>query len=259
MISSQSLKLIHFFPDHMNIYGDMGNIITLRKRCEWRGIHVEYIAINTILDFEKIATGDIFFFGGGQDTDQMKVWDIISDRKEHFFQLTENAVSEDKVFLLICGGYQMFGKSFIDGKGNTIPGLGIIDIETHAPGSKVSERCIGNIAIETKLALKPQTIVGFENHGGQTTFLKGSSKKMQHLGKVLKGFGNDLNSGYEGYMYRNVIGTYLHGSLLPKNPHLADYLIAKALTVKYQEEAILSPLDDSLEKQAHTTTLRLII
>jgi CobQ-like glutamine amidotransferase family enzyme len=259
MISSQSLKLIHFFPDHMNIYGDMGNIITLRKRCEWRGIHVEYVAINSILDFEKITTGDIFFFGGGQDTDQMRVWNIISERKELFVQLTGNAVTEDKVFLLICGGYQMFGKSFIDGKGNAIPGLGLLDIETHAPGSKVSERCIGNIVIETKIALEPRTIVGFENHGGQTKFLKDSPKQMQYLGKVLKGFGNDLTSGHEGCMYRNVIGTYLHGSILPKNPHLADYLIAKALTVKYQEDAILSSLDDTLEKQAHTTTLRLII
>lgn len=243
----------------MNIYGDMGNIIALIKRCEWRGIKIEYIAIDREADFTKIQTGDLFFFGGGQDTDQMKVWDIISSEKERFTQLVTDAVSEDKVFLLVCGGYQLFGKSFIDGKGNTIPGLGILPIQTQAPGDAVSERCIGNIVIQTKLALEPQTIVGFENHGGQTTALKDSVGKVEYFGKVLKGFGNDTKSGYEGCLYRNVIGTYLHGSLLPKNPHLGDYLIKKALEVKYGEEIALSELDDSLEKQAHNAVLKQIM
>lgn len=259
MISSQSLKLVHFFPEHMNIYGDVGNIIALRKRCEWRGIYVEYIPINTRGDFDHISVGDLFFFGGGQDADQMRVWQVISENNTLFARLTEEAVNDDKVFLLVCGGYQMFGKYFIDGSGTLIPGLGILDIETVAPSSKVSGRCIGNVVIRTELPLEPQTIVGFENHGGQTHFLKESKKSMQYLGKVVEGHGNDLKNGYEGCLYRNVIGSYLHGSLLPKNPHLADYIIAKALSVKYHDEVILSPLDDALEKQAHEAALQLTI
>ena len=124
MISSQSLNIVHFFPDHMNIYGDMRNIISLRKRCAWRGIHVEYISVNSFHDFDKISAGDLFFFGGGQDTDQMRVWNIITEQKQLFTGHVEQAISEDKVFLLICGGYQLFGRFFVDGSGNTIPGLG---------------------------------------------------------------------------------------------------------------------------------------
>lgn len=257
MITSQSLKLVHFFPEHMNIYGDMGNIIALRKRCEWRGIAVEYIPINSREDFDRISSGDLFFFGGGQDADQMRVWNVISENTTLFTRLIEDAVNDDKVFLLICGGYQMFGKYFIDGKGSTIPGLGILDIETVAPNDKVSARCIGNIVIRTELAIEPQTIVGFENHGGQTHFLQDSQKPMKFFGKVVKGHGNDLKSGYEGCLYRNVVGSYLHGSLLPKNPHLADYLLAKALSVKYHDDIILPPLDDTLEKQAHAAAREL--
>lgn len=257
MITSQSLKLVHFFPKYMNIYGDKGNIIAIQKRCEWRGISVEYIPINTREDFDRISAGDLFFFGGGQDADQMKVWDLISENKALFTRLTEDAVGDDKVFILICGGYQMFGKYFIDGSGNLIPGLGILDIETVAPNNKVADRCIGNIVIRTELPLEPQTIVGFENHGGQTHFLKDSQKSMKHLGKVLKGHGNDMKGGYEGCLYRNVIGSYLHGSLLPKNPHLADYIIAKALSVKYHDEVVLPSLDDTLEKQAHEAAVKI--
>jgi CobQ-like glutamine amidotransferase family enzyme len=153
----------------------------------------------------------------------------------------------------------MFGRYFVDGTGKTIPGLGILDIETAAPGQDVSSRCIGNIAIQSNLPIEPQTIVGFENHGGQTQFSKESQKQMQYFGKVLKGHGNNLSSGYEGCMYKNVIGTYLHGSLLPKNPHLADYLIAKALSVKYQEEIKMAPLHDTLEMKAHDSVFKTIV
>ncbi|MBP6994042.1 glutamine amidotransferase, partial [Candidatus Woesebacteria bacterium] len=149
MITAQSLRLIHLFPDKMNIYGDMGNIIALEKRCEWMGIQMEYVTVNKPADFEKIATGDIFFFGGGQDADQMEVWNIIAKEKNRFTKLIEEAVAADKVFLLICGGFQIFGRLFVDGKGNSIPGLGILDVETHAPGDAVSQRCIGNVVIHT--------------------------------------------------------------------------------------------------------------
>ena len=259
MIPAQSLKLIHLFPDKMNIYGDMGNIIALEKRCQWRGILVEYVTVDTAADFEKIATGDIFFFGGGQDTDQMEVWQIIAKQKDRFTTLIEEAVMSDKVFLLICGGFQMFGKLFVDGKGNSIPGLGILDVETQASGDAVSQRCIGNVVIHTEIDIEPQTIVGFENHGGQTTFCADSKKHMHYFGKVVAGHGNTLSGGVEGCVYRNVLGSYLHGSLLPKNPHLADYLIRRALSVKYKKEIVLPPLDDTLERLAHSTSLTMIL
>lgn len=150
----------------------------------------------------------------------------------------------------------MFGNYFIDSEGNTIPGLGILDIETRSPGSVVSQRCIGNVVIETDLTINPRTIVGFENHGGQTTF-SNSRKEINKLGIVKKGFGNNLKDKHEGCTYKNVIGSYMHGSLLPKNPHLADYLITKALHVKYGEDVILTPLDDRLEWDAHNTALSL--
>lgn len=257
MTNAQHLKLVHCFPHHMNIYGDWGNIVVLTKRCQWRGIQVEYVPIHDASDFDHIASGDLFFWGGGQDADQMLVSEIIAPHKARFIESISRAVVADKVFLLVCGGYQMFGRHFVDANGTVIPGLGILDIETKAPGLGVKERCIGNVIIQTELSLKPQTIVGFENHGGQTTFVTASSQTIKPLGKIIKGHGNTINGTTEGCVYRNVIGTYLHGPVLPKNPHLADYLIAQALRSKYDTSFELGLLDDTLEMQAHTATLNL--
>lgn len=241
----------------MNIYGDWGNIVAITKRCQWRGIRVDYVPIHGADDFSHVESGDLFFWGGGQDADQMSVFRIIESAKDHFVQMVRNLVHQDRVFLLVCGGYQMFGRHFIDAQGNRIPGLGVLDIETKARGPGVTERCIGNIVIKTELALEPQTIVGFENHGGQTTFVAGSNQGLQPLGHVTRGHGNTLRGGVEGCVFRNVYGTYLHGPILPKNPHFADHLIAQALRVKYQTNIELAALDDTLEWHAHTAALKL--
>lgn len=257
MIDSLEINLVHLFANSMNIYGDYGNVIALRKRCEWRGISLNIISVNNQSDFALIDKGDLFFFGGGQDNDQMTTWSQIVAQKEYFTTQIQKAVDANKVFLLICGGYQMFGQYFIDGQGNTIPGLGILDIATKSQGQVVAKRCIGNISITTDLPLNPKTIVGFENHGGQTMFGTNSTKDMKYLGKVIKGHGNNSHDGYEGCLYKNVIGSYMHGSLLPKNPHLTDYLITQTLEVKYQKQVNLSPLDDVIEWQAHQSALLL--
>lgn len=250
------LTLVHLFPKLMNIYGDRGNILAFTKRCEWRGIELTYVPVDTQADFEKISTGDLFFFGGGQDHDQMRVWEEISPEKDRMTKLINERVESRAVFLLICGGYQLFGKYFLDATGHHIPGLGILDMTTVAPGSLVKERCIGNIVIETKLPIDPKTLVGFENHGGQTKLGNG----LQPLGKVLKGFGDNVTDGVEGCIYQNVYGCYMHGALLPKNPHFADLLISQALRVKYGDPSLsLKPLNDTLEADAHKAVLKMVL
>jgi CobQ-like glutamine amidotransferase family enzyme len=250
------LTLVHLFPKLMNIYGDRGNILAFTKRCEWRGIELTYVPVDTQADFEKISSGDLFFFGGGQDRDQMRVWEEISPKKDAIMRLIRERVDAQAVFLLICGGYQLFGKHFLDATGHHIPGLGILDMTTVAPGSQVKERCIGNIVIQTDLPIVPQTLVGFENHGGQTKLSKG----LHPLGKVLKGYGDNVSDGVEGCIYQNVYGCYMHGALLPKNPHFADFLITQALRAKYTDPMLsIKPLEDSLELDAHNAVLKMVL
>ncbi|MFO0703408.1 MAG: glutamine amidotransferase [Patescibacteria group bacterium] len=246
------ITLVHLFSDKMNIYGDWGNIEALLRRAKLRGIEVEYVGINKKEDFHLIQSGDLFFFGGGQDTDQMFVWKEIEKDIEHFKSSVLAMVDSHKVFLLICGGFQLFGKFFIDAKGQSIPGIGILDIETRALGKEVSTRCIGNIVIEHNLPhdIVPKTLVGFENHGGQTYFTSTDNEYLKPLGKVIVGHGNNLVDGVEGCIYRNVFGSYMHGSLLPKNPHFADYLIQLVLEQKYPGYR-LNSLDSHLELLAH--------
>jgi CobQ-like glutamine amidotransferase family enzyme len=214
------------------------------------------VTVDTRDDFEKISSGDLFFFGGGQDRDQMRVWEEISPKKDAITRLIRERVDAQAVFLLICGGYQLFGKHFLDATGHHIPGLGILDMTTVAPGSQVKERCIGNIVIQTELPIVPQTLLGFENHGGQTKLSKG----LRPLGKVLKGFGDNVSDGVEGCIYQNVYGCYMHGALLPKNPHFADFLITQALRAKYKDPLInLIPLDDKLELDTHNEVLKMVL
>jgi len=241
-MNNMKIKIAHLYPKKMNIYGDYGNILILEKRCFWRNIKTQYVPLDCIDN--TIEDSDIVFFGGGQDRDQMEVFEDLLKNKDIILQM----VNDEKIFILICGGYQLFGKFFIDQYGNLIEGLDILDIETKAQGKKVRERCIGNLVIETGLDINPKTIVGFENHGGQT-FL---SKKMKPLGKVISGFGNNSSSENEGCIYKNIYGSYMHGPLLAKNPHLADYFITLALKNKYKKDDIcLSKLDDSYEFKAH--------
>lgn len=228
-----NLKIAHLYPELLNLYGDRGNIISLKKRAEWRGIDVEVkeYKLADEIDFENI---DILFIGGGSDREQLLVCQRLKEIKKDF----KNYVENNGVVTAICGGYQLLGK-YYKMKDETVEGLGILDIYTESGEG----RLIGNVVIETEFLDRP--IVGFENHGGRTYIENHNS-----LGKVVYGNGNNDNDKAEGVLYKNVIGTYLHGPLFPKNPHLCDYIIKKALQNKYGEVE-LEELDDSVEFAAN--------
>ena len=239
------VRLGHLYPDQLNMYGDRGNIITLRQRCEWRGITLSRSEID-VGDALDPAAYDLLFIGGGQDKEQDEVASDLRDVKAGPLR---EAVEHDTPTLAVCGGYQFLAKFYRPAEGPELEGIGIFDAWTIHKGKSVP-RCIGNIAI----GWEGNTLVGFENHGGRTYLGKGA----RPLGKVLYGHGNNSEDGYEGCVYRNTIGTYMHGSLLPKNPHLADHFISMALDHRYGEGAgaALTPLDDALEWQAHSSMAR---
>jgi CobQ-like glutamine amidotransferase family enzyme len=231
------------YPDLMNIYGDRGNILTLLKRAEWRGLETRLLELGRGAN-ENMDQVDVFFFGGGQDREQALVYE---DLIEHKQSPLEKAVGEGAQVLAVCGGYQFLGHYYQTADGERFPGIGLIDVRTEAG----KRRCIGDVVVETQIAdLKPKTLVGFENHSGRT-FL---GSKAKPLGKVVLGNGNNGSDGQEGCIQGGVIGTYMHGSLLPKNPHLADHLIRGAL--RRRGVADLSPLDDSAELAAHDRILQ---
>jgi lipid II isoglutaminyl synthase (glutamine-hydrolysing) len=238
------LRLLALYPDHMNIYADRGNILFLRRRCEWRGIGFRYSGAGP---GERIDPGehDLVYMGGGQDRDQVMVArDLVETKRESLAA----AVDDGTVLLAVCGGYQLLGHSYELGE-ERVPGLGLVDLETvREPG----ERLIGNVAIEADLGEGPRVIAGFENHGGRTRL----GERAQPLGRVLRGFGNNGRDGFEGVRRGNLIGTYLHGPLLPKNAWLADRLISLALGRRYGEVPALEPLDDELEAAAHENARR---
>ena len=228
------LNICHLYPDLLNVYGDLGNILILKYRAEKRGIKVivHDISVGDAFDAEKF---DIVLFGGGQDYEQSIVSkDLIETKK---FALTEY-IESGKVFLSICGGYQLLGKYYTTGEGEKLPGLGILDLYTEAGNT----RFIGNTAIYNEDY--DETYVGFENHSGRTYI-----GNMKPLGKVINGFGNNGEDGNEGCIYKNTYGTYYH-SLLSKNPELSDRLIKTALEIKYGDTFDLEPIDDSLELKA---------
>jgi CobQ-like glutamine amidotransferase family enzyme len=233
------LRLLALYPDQMNIYADRGNIVFLRRRCEWRGIDFSYAGAGAG-DPVDPAAHDLFYVGGGQDRDQRAV---AADMAETKREALVAAVGEGAVLLAVCGGYQLLGHSYQLGA-ETLPGLGIADLETvREPGP----RLIGNVTIEAEIDGSGRTLAGFENHGGRTYLGAGA----RPLGKVISGFGNNGNDGLEGVRRDNLIGTYLHGPLLPKNAWLADHLIELALERRYGSRPELEPLDDSLERAAH--------
>src|SRR5438309_6308966 len=237
-VSGPMLLTTHLYADEMNIYGDRGNILTLQKRAEWRGIPVEVRAIGRgpAPDLSDI---DLIFWGGGQDRDQELVF---TDAAAHKVEAIRQAIDGGAVVLAVCGGYQLLGEYYVTADGKKLPGLALADLHT-VPGAR---RNIGNIVIETSgLGLTPPTLVGFENHSGKTYLGPG----LQPLGRVLRGAGNNGEDATEGVVAGNVFGTYLHGSLLPKNPHLADFLLRRAL--RRRGLARLEPLDDSVEMSAH--------
>ncbi len=235
------LKIYHMYPDLLNLYGDLGNVTCLSKRCQWRGIDVEVVGFSMNHEV-PLDEGDLFFIGGGSDRGQ----NIVYSHLLKYTRMMGDLIEDGAPVLAICGGYQLLGEKYIDADGNDVPGLGIFDYHTRSEEG----RLIGNIIIENSLGLNPETLVGFENHGGRTYH------DHQALGKVKVGYGNNGQDSEEGMVYQNCIGTYLHGPLLPKNPHLADYLILKALGRKYGLKE-LSSLDDQPEYAAHEKVLKL--
>lgn len=230
----------HLYPELLNLYGDRGNIQCMKKRLEWRDIDVEVkeYQLDDPIDFSEL---DIILLGGGSDREQNLVCNKLLSIKEDF----KKYVEDDGVVIAVCGGYQLLGSYYQTGKG-VLKGLSLVDIYTEQkPG-----RLIDNIIIQSRLFKMP--IVGFENHSGRTFF----GAKAEPLGKVLYGSGNNGETQDEGVIYKNVIGTYLHGPLLPKNPHLCDYLLMKALIRKYGENVELPDLDDSQEIEANSYIVR---
>ena len=224
----------HLYPDLLNLYGDRGNIQCMMKRCEWRGIGAETLEfkLEDEIDFSKL---DIVLLGGGSDREQRIVCKRLQEIQKDFKEYVEDG----GVVLSVCGGYQLLGNYYQTDEGR-MEGLHLADLYTEQkPG-----RLIDNIVLKSDLFETP--VVGFENHGGRTKI-----GKNQPFGKVLYGSGNDGESGYEGIVYKNVIGTYLHGPLLPKNPQVCDWLIQKALERKYKEQITLTPLDDKQELEAN--------
>ncbi len=237
------LKLVHLYPLFLNLYGDAGNILTLKKRCEWRGIDLEIEHIN--ID-DKIEEGtDIYFIGGGQDRQQVEVSEELQKHKSILTAEYHN----DAVFLGICGGYQLMGEYYQPHDAKRLEGIGLLDAYTVAG----STRFIGNVTAEINY-LMPTTIVGFENHSG-LTYLNTDNNDTKPMATIMTGKGNNGQDKTEGARSRNAFGTYLHGSFLPKNPHFADYLIKLALRKRYNDEFELDPLDDSLEFNAHNSVL----
>ncbi len=251
-----SLNICHLYPDLMDTYGDKGNILAIIYRCQKRGIDVslEEVSVN-----QPLTTNiyDLFFFGGGQDQAQSIVGEDLLKKSD----VLKKYIDSGSALLSICGGYQLLQKYFQTKEGQKIPGIGLFDAYTI--GS--NDRMIQNLLIETDGSLQTQiesaypsndlpstSLIGFENHSGKTYL----GKSLKPLGSVLAGSGNNGEDSTEGAIYKNAFGCYLHGSLLPKNPHFADFLIAKALEKNYGP-VNLEPLDDEIEWQAHNKAVEL--
>ncbi len=241
--SGSTLRVCALYPDLLNIYADRGNLLVLERRCAWRGIGFE-LARSGLGEALDPGAHDLFYIGGGQDRDQrLCAEDLLASKRAALHA----AAAGDAVILGVCGGYQLLGHAYVlDEK--PIEGAGLLDVRTiREPGP----RLIGNVAIEVSLdgAPDPRVLAGFENHGGRTHLGANAGP----LGSVIKGYGNDGSSGYEGARQGNTIGTYLHGPLLPKNIWFADWLIATALHIDPGE---LAPLQDTLEREAHRSARR---
>ena len=229
------IKILHLYPDLLNLYGDRGNIECMRKRLMWRGIDAEVVTYTCEDSGFDLSDVDIVFIGGGSDREQKIVCHRLLEHKNEI----RNYVEDNGVLVAVCGGYQLLGK-YYQTANSKIEGLGILDIYTDAGDT----RLIGNVVLESELF--SQKITGFENHAGRT-FIGNHTP----LGKVLYGHGNTGDSGYEGVVYKNVIATYLHGPLLPKNPMLCDYILSCAMKRKYSDFSGFEPLNDELENMAN--------
>lgn len=255
---SKLFYITHLYPKEMSIYGDIGNILAITKRVKEYGFQPIYQPVNIGKSLPLIT--DFYFLGGGQDQEQAVIFEDLLQKKERLFEDLNNNVP----MLAICGGYQLLGEEFLTNEGKNIPGLGFLPVKTIAATttSEVKNRCVGNLVIQCNLPNLTQIyLAGFENHSGQTYFtnslnsansghplLQGSNQTIAQknfeneafsLGEVLYGFGNNLEKKYEGCVYKNVIGTYLHGSCLPKNPELNDYLITKSLELQVKNNRLI--------------------
>ncbi|HET9123914.1 MAG TPA: glutamine amidotransferase [Solirubrobacteraceae bacterium] len=241
MPESATLRVCALYPELMNIYADRGNLLMLRRRCEWRGLGfaLQGVGLGDPLDAEG---ADLYYMGGGQDRDQAR---CAADLHEHKREALAAAAARGAVVLGVCGGYQLLGHAYQLAE-EVLPGVGLLDVRTERAEGP---RLIGNIAIEVDLPDAAGAILaGFENHGGRTRLGEGA----EPLGRVLRGHGNNGMDGHEGARAGTVIGTYIHGPLLPKNAWFADWLISTALG----GEERLAPLDDDLERRAHEEACR---
>lgn len=228
------LKIAWLYPDLMSTYGDRGNIIVLEKRCQWRGIEVQVTRVTLETPVKSLRECNVIFMGGAQDRQQKLAGEDFLRRKG---PIVKEMVEKGVPALFVCAAYQFVGHYYKPYQGGKIPGAGIFDLYTEHPGDQ-AKRLIGNVV--AKIIETGETIVGFENHGGRTYL----GAKMKPFAKVIRGYGNNGQDGFEGAVYKNAIGSYFHGPLLPKNPEIADWLITKALSVS------LPPLDDTLAQKA---------
>ena len=227
----------HLFPDYLNIYADRGNMAVLARRAAWRGHDVEVVAIGA---GDELAQADLYYIGGGQDREQ----ELIAPALAALGGPLRAAVEGGAALMAVCGGYQLLGRFYRDQGGDELPGVGLFPLHTVAG----ERRMIGDVLLECELEPgERRTLAGFENHAGRTYLDEGA----EPLGRVLAGFGNDGESGYEGCRVGRALGTYLHGPLLPRNPWLADWLLAQAIAHRTGEAPAFEPLDDELEREAH--------
>jgi CobQ-like glutamine amidotransferase family enzyme len=240
-VAEHTLRVCALYPDLLNIYADRGNLLLLERRCAWRGIGFELAGVG-LGDPLDADAHDLFYIGGGQDRDQaLCARDMVETKRDALHAAAERGA----VVFAVCGGYQLLGHGY-DMGGERLPGVSLVDLETVR---EEGPRLIGNVAIELDGG---EVLAGFENHGGRTRLGAGTTP----LGRVLRGHGNDGKSGHEGVRggpHGTVVGTYLHGPLLPKNAHFADWLIATALGLTPRD---LGPLDDALEDAAHAAARR---
>jgi CobQ-like glutamine amidotransferase family enzyme len=239
-----TIRVGHLYPDYLNIYADRGNIAVLDRRAAWRGHDLEVTALG-MNDAVEPGAHDLYYVGGGQDREQMLVADNLAAKAE---PLREAVLEGNAALLAVCGGYQLLGRGYRGFHGEDMPGVGLFPLETVAG----ERRMIGDVLIESKLVPgRTETLAGFENHIGRTRLDPGA----EPLGRVVAGFGNDGESGFEGCRVGRAVGTYLHGPLLPRNPWLADWLLAQALAHRSGGEAReLEPLPDELEARAHAVS-----
>ncbi|MFN2467591.1 MAG: type 1 glutamine amidotransferase [Gaiellaceae bacterium] len=227
----------HLYPDYLNIYADRGNIAVLASRAGWRGHELE---VHSIGAGDRIGEHDLYYVGGGQDREQALIAGRLAAQGPELVE----AAARGAAILAVCGGYQLLGRFYRDRGGAELPGIGLLPIQTVAG----ERRLIGDVLLECELDPGVlRTLAGFENHAGRTSLDEG----VEPLGRVLAGFGNDGESGHEGCRAGRVLGTYLHGPLLPRNPWLADWLLEQALAHRTGEPQRLEPLRDGLERRAH--------